>query len=50
VDVKRRYEPDDPKQSARFVEDARRLDVDESGKPFERVLKKIVVPKDGKKK
>ena len=50
MDDKRKHEPDDAKQSARFLEDARRLDVDESGKSFERVLKKIVPANKVKRK
>lgn len=34
--------PDDPEQSERFVEQARELEADESGKAFEQALKKIV--------
>jgi hypothetical protein len=45
VDEKRKREPDDQKQSARFLEDARRLGVDESGKSFENALKRIVPKK-----
>jgi hypothetical protein len=37
----------DKKQSARFIEAARKLGADESGKEFENVLKKIVPPKIG---
>jgi hypothetical protein len=33
--------PDDRKQSDRFSETARRIGVDETGKAFERALKKI---------
>jgi hypothetical protein len=40
---------EDKKQSARFLEDARRLGVDESGKSFERVVK-VVMPSKKKKK
>lgn len=36
-------------QSERFKETARKLEADESGKPFERALKKIVPPKQGQK-
>jgi len=50
VPEKRKPELDDPKQSARFLEDARRLEVDESGKSFQHVFKKIVVPKKRSKK
>lgn len=34
--------PDDLQESQRFVETARKLEVDESGKAFESALKKIV--------
>jgi hypothetical protein len=37
--------PDDPKQSARFVETAKKLDVESGGKAFARVFKKIVPKK-----
>lgn len=33
--------PDDKEQSKRFVETARKLEVDESGKAFEKALKNI---------
>jgi len=49
MEKKQKLEPDDKEQSARFQEDARRLDVDESGKSFERVLKKVI-PKRRKPK
>ncbi len=39
---KRKRDPDDKMQSARFVETARQLGADESGKEFERALKKVV--------
>jgi hypothetical protein len=39
---KQKAKPDDPKQSERFVEDAEKLEVDESGKSFERVLHKVM--------
>jgi hypothetical protein len=48
MDEKRKREPDDKEQSARFLEDARRLGMDESGKSFERVLKKVVPEKKTK--
>jgi hypothetical protein len=38
---------EDKKQSARFVEDAKRLGVDESGKEFERAFKKVIPKKSG---
>jgi hypothetical protein len=43
----KRKEPElDPKeQFKRFVETARELEVDESGKEFERAFKKVVPPK-----
>ena len=40
---KTRKPPDDKTQSQRFVETARALEADESGKAFERALK-VVVP------
>ena len=36
---------DDEEQSARFIETARRLGVDETGEKFERVMDKIIKPK-----
>lgn len=36
---------DDPKQSERFIEAARKAEADESGKTFERAFKKIASPK-----
>ena len=36
---------DDKEQSKRFIEKARELEVDESGEAFERVVEKIVPPK-----
>jgi hypothetical protein len=35
----------DEKQSARFIETARKLEVDESGGPFQSLLRKIIRPK-----
>jgi len=49
VDKKQKLEPDDKKQSARFVETARALEADESGKSFARAFKKVL-PKASKKK
>lgn len=37
--------PDNPDQSARFIEAAKRAEVDESGKEFEAALKKLVPEK-----
>lgn len=37
--------PDNPAQSKRFVEAAREIEADESGKAFQRALEKIVPPK-----
>lgn len=37
--------PDDAEQSKRFEEDAKRLEVDESGKSFERAIGVVVPPK-----
>jgi len=39
--------PDNPAQSARFIESAKSLGVDESGKDFERLLDKLM-PKKSK--
>ena len=39
--------PDNPAQSKRFIEAARKLGVDESGKAFEEVMKKLK-PKGGR--
>jgi hypothetical protein len=44
-----KLKPDDEKQSQRFVETAHQLETDESGKPFERALKKMIVVKPAKK-
>ena len=50
MDEKRKkLEPDDKEQSARFLEDARRLGVDESGKSFQRALKVIAPPNKPRK-
>jgi hypothetical protein len=37
--------PDDKEQSKRFVETARELEVDESGKAFKRAVEVVVPPK-----
>jgi hypothetical protein len=37
--------PDDPKQSARFIDAAKQAGVDESGEGFEKAFKKIVPEK-----
>jgi hypothetical protein len=37
--------PDNPEQSKRFIEKARELETDKSGKAFERAFKKIVPSK-----
>lgn len=39
------FKPDDAKQSQRFVETAKKLDVDESGEAFSRTFKSVVKPK-----
>ena len=46
---KRNFKPDDEEQSARFIEAAREHGVDETGEEFERVFKKIVPQKPGKR-
>lgn len=43
-------EPDDKEQSSRFVETAKSLGVDESGKHFDRAMKSIIPPKPKPKK
>jgi len=47
---KRKTEPDDPVQSARFIEAAKSLGVDESGKAFKRALDAVLPKKTGRKK
>ncbi len=37
--------PDDPEQSKRFEETARLLEVDETGKSFNKAIKGVVAPK-----
>ncbi len=37
-----KLQPDDPKQSQRFFETAKTLEVDESGKAFGRAFKKVI--------
>lgn len=37
--------PDNPEQSARFIEAAKAAQVDETGEAFERAFKRIVPPK-----
>ena len=39
---------EDEEQYARFIETARKLEADESGEKFERVMEKILPPKRGK--
>jgi len=46
---KQKPKPDDPKQSERFVEDAQKLAVDESGRSFERAVTRLL-PKKAKQK
>ena len=41
MNEKRKLKKDDPEQSQRFVETARKLEVDESGKSFERSVRDI---------
>jgi hypothetical protein len=40
----------DKEQSERFIETARSLDADESGKEFERTVKKIIAPHRSKER
>lgn len=44
--MSRKSEPkrDDPKQSERFIETARKIEADESGEKFERAFKKVLRP------
>ncbi len=42
---KSKSKPDDPKQSQRFVETARKLEADETGKSFEKALNVVVKSK-----
>jgi hypothetical protein len=41
----RKRKPDNPKQFERFVEAARKVEVDESGEAFERAFERIISPK-----
>jgi hypothetical protein len=50
VDENRKRKPDDQEQSRRFEETARDLGADESGRFFERALKKIVPKQSPTKK
>ena len=45
MESKRKREPDDKEQSARFVETARQLGADEDSRKFDKTFKKIVKPK-----
>jgi hypothetical protein len=45
----RRPKDTDPYQSERFIETARKLGVDESGKAFDRAFKKLVPPRQSSK-
>jgi hypothetical protein len=47
---KRKAEPDDPAQSARFIEAAKSLGVDESGEAFKRALDAVLPRKVARKK
>jgi len=47
---KRKAEPDDAAQSARFVESAKQLGVDETGEAFKRALDTLLPPKGGARK
>ncbi len=40
--------PDNPAQSKRFMEAARKLGLDESGKDFEKAVLKVIPPKRGR--
>jgi hypothetical protein len=41
---------DDPEQSRRFIETAKKLGADKSGEEFERLFKQVVPPKRGSKR
>ena len=43
--AKPKPKPDDKSQKERFIETARELEADESGKAFDRAFKRIVPPK-----
>jgi hypothetical protein len=45
VAKKKKQKPDDKEQSQRFVETARELEADESGKSFDKALKNVVPKK-----
>jgi hypothetical protein len=47
VAKKPKPKPDDKEQSQRFVETAKALEADESGKVFERAFKKVARPQKG---
>lgn len=42
---KTKLKSDDPEQSKRFIETAREIGTDETGKEFEKAIKRIVPPK-----
>jgi hypothetical protein len=44
---KRKGGPDNPAQSKRFIEAAKRLGVDESGEAFHKALRGVLKPKKG---
>lgn len=50
VAKKPKPEPDNKEQSSRFVETAKALGVDESGKDFDRAMKSVIPPKPTPKK
>jgi hypothetical protein len=45
MDKKKRYEPDDPEQSERFIELAKEVGADESKEPFKAAMKRIAKAK-----
>jgi hypothetical protein len=47
---KQKTEPDDPVQSARFIESAKALGVDETGAAFKRALDTLLPKKRAKKR
>lgn len=42
--AKAKPKPDEKSQKERFIETAREVEADESGKAFERALKKVIPP------
>jgi hypothetical protein len=45
VDKKRKPEPDDKEQSARFVDAAKKIGADRNGLAFQEAIKRIALPR-----